>query len=71
MSGADLLLALVKAVVLVWDLLTWPLYQALQRPWEKRKGFSTVKAKVVRSSAEEVVYECPEKHSEIDDDMTR
>lgn len=90
-AAAEVILAVIKFVVLVWDFLTYPIYQvdffsfasstlfyalnlrlqAIQRPWEKRKAMSLIRAKVVRTSAEEVVYEATEVDCPIDRDLVR
>ncbi len=71
MSGSDFLLLFIQTIVCVWDFITYPIYQALQRPWERRKAMNRIRAKVVRSSAEEIVYESPEIQCAADRDLTR
>ncbi len=72
MNGGDIALAVITTVVFIWDLLTWPLYQLLQRPWEKRQAMNRCRARVVRRSDDEIVYEAtPEKRRHLVDAMTR
>ena len=48
-STADIILGIVAAIVFIWDFLTWPIYQAIYKPWEKRKAIYTKKrSRVVR-----------------------
>lgn len=37
----------IKAISYVYDLLTFPVYLVLQRPWEKRKASRRIKARLV------------------------
>ncbi len=53
------------------DIIVLLAVQALQRPWERRKAMNKIRAKVVRSSAEEIVYESPEVSCPTDRDLTR
>ncbi len=43
-----IILAVIKVIVLIWDFLTRPIYDLIQRPWEKRKAFAKVRAKAIR-----------------------
>jgi len=66
MATADIVLAIISAIVFVWDFLTWPIYQAIYQPWEKRKALKNPKrARTVRSTDDELVFETPEKTSEL------
>ena len=48
-STADIVLGIVAVIVFIWDFLTWPIYQAIYKPWEKRKAIYTKKrSRVVR-----------------------
>ena len=38
MSAGDIVLAAISIFVFIWDFLTWPIYQAIYKPWEKRKA---------------------------------
>ncbi|XP_066584617.1 fatty acid CoA ligase Acsl3 isoform X1 [Prorops nasuta] len=46
----------IKALSYVYDLLTFPVYLILQRPWEKRKASRRPKAKLVAKSEGSVTY---------------
>ncbi|XP_034944202.1 long-chain-fatty-acid--CoA ligase 4 isoform X2 [Chelonus insularis] len=46
----------IKALSYVYDLLTFPVYLILQRPWEKRKLSRRVKAKVIAKDDRSIVY---------------
>ena len=49
MATADVVLAIISFIVFVWDFLTWPIYQAIYQPWEKRKALRNNKrARTVR-----------------------
>ena len=36
--SAGIVLAAISIIVFIWDFLTWPIYQAIYKPWEKRKA---------------------------------
>lgn len=46
----------IKALSYVYDLLTFPVYLILQRPWEKRKASRRIKAKPVARSEYSITY---------------
>lgn len=46
----------IKALSYVCDLITFPVYLVLQRPWEKRKASRRIKAKVISKSETSVTY---------------
>jgi len=48
MGKADIILAIVQTIVFIWDFLTWPIYQAIFKPWEKRKAMQKIRSKIVR-----------------------
>ena len=48
-STADIVLGIVAVIVFIWDFLTWPIYQAIYTPWEKRKAiYVNKRSRVVR-----------------------
>lgn len=53
MSGA---INAIKALSYFYDLLTFPVYLVLQRPWEKRQLSRRVKAKVILKSDRSIIY---------------
>lgn len=73
MAFADIVLSVVTAIVLIWDFLTWPIYQGLYRPWDNRKAFGKIRSKEIRrnSSNTEIVYETPEKSTSLYFEMVR
>ena len=49
MSAGDIVLAAISIFVFIWDFLTWPIYQAIYQPWEKRKALKNKnRARTVR-----------------------
>jgi len=34
----QIILAIIKTLVMIWDFLTRPIYELIERPWEKRKA---------------------------------
>ena len=46
----------IKALSYVYDILTFPVYLILQRPWEKRKASRRIKAKPVAKSEHSITY---------------
>lgn len=46
----------IKALSYFYDLLTFPVYLVLQRPWEKRQLSRRVKAKVILKSERSIIY---------------
>jgi hypothetical protein len=43
-----LILAFIRVLVAIWDFLTYPIYQLIQRPWEKRKAMEKIRSKPIR-----------------------
>ena len=48
MSAGDTVLAAIYIFIFIWDFLTWPIYQAVYKPWEKRKAIYRKRTKTVR-----------------------
>jgi long-chain acyl-CoA synthetase len=46
----------IKALSYVYDLLTFPVYLILQRPWEKRKASRRIKARPISKDENQVTY---------------
>ncbi|XP_015174146.1 PREDICTED: long-chain-fatty-acid--CoA ligase 4 isoform X1 [Polistes dominula] len=46
----------IKALSYVYDLLTFPVYLILQRPWEKRKASRRIKARPISKSENSITY---------------
>lgn len=46
----------IKALSYVYDLITFPVYLLLQRPWDKRKASRRIKARPVSQDEHTVVY---------------
>lgn len=46
----------IKALSYVYDLLTFPVYLILQRPWEKRKASRRIKARPISKSEDTITY---------------
>ncbi|XP_012235088.1 fatty acid CoA ligase Acsl3 isoform X2 [Linepithema humile] len=46
----------IKALSYVYDLLTFPVYLILQRPWEKRKASRRIKARPISKDESQVTY---------------
>lgn len=46
----------IKAISYVYDLLTFPVYLILQRPWEKRKASRRIKSRAISKDATSVTY---------------
>lgn len=46
----------IKALSYVYDLLTFPVYFILQRPWEKRKASRRIKARPISKDESQVTY---------------
>ena len=45
---ATVLLKIIQFIVFVWDFLTYPIYQALQRPWEARKKDARIRSRPLK-----------------------
>ena len=71
MATADILLQVIKAILVIWSVLTYPIYQALQKPWERKKAMTKTRSKAIKTSTDEIVYETPEKSNPIYDDILR
>lgn len=46
----------IKALSYVYDLLTFPVYLILQRPWEKRKASRRIKARPISKDDNQITY---------------
>ncbi|QQP54517.1 Longchainfattyacid-CoA ligase 3-like [Caligus rogercresseyi] len=49
-------LGLIKTLIYFYDFLTYPLYAALQRPWEVREASNALRSRVVSRGSNEVTY---------------
>ena len=63
----NLALLLIKFIVMVWDFLTYPIYQFVYQPWVPRKKDKEVKSKVLNqyTTDSRMVFESPEKSRDI------
>ena len=50
MSAGDTVLAAIYIFIFIWDFLTYPIYQAIYKPWEKRKTIYRKRTRTVRYS---------------------
>ena len=66
-----MLLTLLRGFLAVWDLLTWPIYQVIYKPWEVRELRHRVRAKPIKKTSDEIIYESVERESELYEDMER
>ena len=59
----NLVLELIKFIVMVWDLLTYPIYQSLYKPWIKRKENDKIRSRCLPqyTTDSQMVFESPEK----------
>ena len=46
----------IKAISYVYDLLTFPVWLVLQRPWEKRKASRRIKARPIAKDEHNITY---------------
>jgi len=65
MAIADILLAIISTLVFIWDFLTWPIYQGIYKPWEKRKNFHKLRSRKVKETEDEIIFESHEKSSQL------
>ena len=48
-SKADIICSFIATIVFVWDTLTWPIYQVIYRPWQKRAAmYEKKRSRIVR-----------------------
>ena len=59
---SNIILAIVKIVVFLWDFFTFPIYQAIYKPWEKRKRAKQAKSSCLSqyTTDSQMVFEAPE-----------
>jgi len=57
----DGVICLIQAVVFVYDIVTYPLYTAVQRPWVVRANYEKQRAMVVAQDKDSIVIEAPHK----------
>ena len=57
----DGVICLIQAVVFVYDIVTYPLYTAVQRPWGVRENYDKQRAQVVVQDKESIVIKAPHK----------
>ena len=70
-TTSDVILMLIKTFLLIWDILTWPIYQIIYQPWDKRKKMTRIFSKPIRQSDSEIVFESSEKGNALYDDLVR
>lgn len=71
MASADIILVVLQTIMKIWDFLTYPIYQMMQKPWEKVRMIEKTFAKPVKTSDQEIVFEAAEKQRALFDDMLR
>uniref|UniRef100_A0A0K8TD80 long-chain-fatty-acid--CoA ligase n=1 Tax=Lygus hesperus TaxID=30085 RepID=A0A0K8TD80_LYGHE len=54
----------IKTIAFVCDIITYPLYLVLQRPWEKKEGSRRLKAEIVQQDKKSITYKSLEKFSD-------
>ncbi|KAF6214653.1 hypothetical protein GE061_009396, partial [Apolygus lucorum] len=54
----------IKTIAFVCDIITYPLYLVLQRPWEKKEGSRRLKAEIVHQDKKSITYKSKEKFSD-------
>eukprot|EP00092_Neocalanus_flemingeri_P033660 GFUD01036591.1.p1 GENE.GFUD01036591.1~~GFUD01036591.1.p1 ORF type:complete len:712 (-),score=115.95 GFUD01036591.1:595-2730(-) len=57
----DGVICLIQAVVFVYDIVTYPLYTAVRRPWVVRDSYNKQRAEVVSQDKESIVIQAPHK----------
>jgi len=71
MGASGIILIIIQTIVFIWDFLTWPIYQAIYKPWEKRKAFHKIRSKVVKSTNDELIFESHEKSTKLHLDLVK
>ncbi len=71
MAFMDALLTLLRGFLVVWDLLTWPVYQMIYKPWDTLANRKKQRATAIKKTADEICFESEEKESELYEDMER
>ena len=63
----DILILIIKLIVLIWDFMTYPFYQALYQPWKKQKVGEKVRSHCLHNftTDTQIVFEAPEKTSHL------
>ena len=66
---ASCVLVLLSCLVLVWDVLTYPLYLLLQRPWAWRRRMGRRRAEVVATTEQHLTLHALPIHCPIRDQL--
>ena len=66
---ASCVLLLLSCLVLAWDVLTFPLYLLLQRPWARRSRMRRRRAEVVASSDQQLTLRALPIHCPIKEEL--
>ena len=66
---ASCVLLLLSCLVLVWDVLTYPVYLLLQRPWVRRRRMRRRRAEVVASTHQHLTLRALPIHCPIRDEL--
>merc|ERR1712088_566451 len=53
MGKADIILTIVQTIVFIWDFLTWPIYQAIFKPWPMSSNGVFLNMEIKRSLGQE------------------
>lgn len=69
MNWIDIVLGLIRAVIFLWDIITFPFYQLIYRPWILRRNFGKNRSHVIRKTESELIYEPDETSFQIIDEL--
>ena len=69
----DFVLLILKFIVLVWDFMTYPFYQAICQPWKKQKLAAKVRSHCLPkfTTDSQMIFEAPEMNNPIYQDFVR
>jgi len=69
MDVSSFVIGCLRAILFVWDVVTYPVYAVLQRPWKKKSMIMKTRARIVSHQATEITIRAVPKVSKITDEM--
>ena len=69
MDASSFVIGCLRAILCVWDVVTYPVYAVLQRPWKKKSMIMKTRARIVSHQATEITIRAVPKVSKITDEM--
>jgi len=69
MDPSSFVIGCLKIILFIWDVVTYPIYAVMQRPWKQKNMIMKTRARIVSQQATEITIRAVPKVSKITDEM--